>query len=84
MSSLEIFINLIQSAAVLIAAAALFINAGQFSLNRKQAKFKIVMDIYTELNKSSENKEIFYMLEYEQFKYADIHNTEKGKQLDCL
>jgi len=77
--------NWAQIAAAPFAAIGLFLTAYQISRVIRQRRIERVDEVRRELFGNEELQQIYYKLEYQEFKYtAEFHTSEEEKHLDKL
>jgi hypothetical protein len=71
--------------AVLIAALGLFMNANQQMKLNSHKRIEVISDALWKLNDDEDLSQIYYQLEYHEFKYgSNFHGSDQEKKVDKL
>lgn len=77
--------DLIQIAAILIAAFGLFLNLIQLRTGNRQKRAEYILNLYNQYISDDKMLEIYYKIEYQEFEYCnDFHRSEDERKLDKL
>jgi hypothetical protein len=77
--------DIIAAAGFIIAAIGLLLTLCQLRTDSKRKRAEFIVSVANQYMTDSETSKIFYLLEYEKFKYGpEFHESEKERQLDRL
>jgi hypothetical protein len=79
------FTDLLKILAILFAAVGLYLNFWQLRKSNSQRRAEMISDVLWKIYDDKELSEIYYQIEYHEFKYDDnFHGSDNERKLDKL